>query len=287
MRQLAGSRRGVVRVAVALSLWLGVAASAWAQAPKSPEGATYTVGVVPQFQASEVNRVWAPILARLSADLGVRLQLKPSKDIPSFEDEFQSGQFDLVYLNPYHQLMAAKAQGYVPLVRDSKALSGILVVRQDDPIRSSRQLQGQTVAYPAPNALGASLLIRSHLAEVDKVDTQVFYAKTHTNAYRQVLTGKAAACGGLRATLEREPDEVRTALRVLMETPGVAPHPLSAHPRVPVAVRQAVAAAMLRLADDPTLQASFKDIPMPKPVKADQARDYEPLARLRLDKYVE
>lgn len=287
MSQPAASRRWSVRVALAAGLWLSLACTAFAQVPKPPDGMTYTVGVVPQFQASEVHRVWAPILARLSAELGVQLQLKPSKDIPAFEDEFQSGQFDLVYLNPYHQLMAAKAQGYVPLVRDSKPLSGILVVRQDDPIRTVRQLQGQTVAYPAPNALGASLLIRSHLAEVDKIDTQTFYAKTHTNAYRQVLMGKAAASGGLRATLEREPDEVRKALRVLMETPGVAPHPLSAHPRVPAAVQQAVLAAVLRLADDPALQPSFKDVPMPRPVRADQARDYEPLGRLRLDKYVE
>lgn len=258
-----------------------------AQAQTQTDRPPLVVEVVPQFQPVEINRTWAPLLARLEKETGLSFTLKLAKDIPAFEDDVMAGAPDLVYQNPYHQVMARRAQGYVPLVRDAKLLTGIVVVRHNDPVGSTKALAGQTIAYPAPNAFGASLLVRSHLAEVDRIETQPFYAKTHTNAYRQVLTGRAAAAGGVRATLDKEPEEVRAGLRVLWETPGAAPHPISAHPRVSPQNREAVTAALLRLAQDPAGQALLKEVLMPQPVRADYARDYQPLEKLRLDRYVE
>jgi phosphonate transport system substrate-binding protein len=245
---------------------------------------TYTVSVVPQFQAVEISRVWSPLLERLGRETGDVFVLKVAKDIPAFEADFMAGRPDFVYLNPYHQVLAHKAQGYAPLVRDSKLLTGIVVVRSDDPIKSTKELQGKEMAFPAPNAFGATLLIRAHLAEVDKVDVKPRYANTHSNAYRLTLTGKTAASGGLRATLNKESDEVRAATRVLFETPGFAPHPLSAHPRVSVKLQQAVANAWLKMSADASMQPFFQDIPMGAPIRSDYAKDYLPLDKLRLDK---
>ena len=270
-----------------LRAWVGAVALAPWMAYAQTDAKALTLAVVPQFQAADVHRNWTPVIERIKQVTGLNVVLRITKDIPTFEDEFQAGQADLVYLNPYHQVMAHRAQGYVPLVRDTQLLTGIVVVRKDDPIQSMVQLAGKEIAYPAPNAFGASLLVRSHLAEVDKVQTQPFYAKTHTNAYRQVIVGKSAAAGGVRATLEKEPEEVRAALRVLWETPGAAPHPLSAHPRVPAQQAQAIANAILKMAAEPQGQELLKAILMPQPVRADYARDYRPLEKLKLDKYVE
>lgn len=279
------STRGVRRLF--LRAWVGAVALAPWMAYAQTDAKALTLAVVPQFQAADVHRNWTPVIERIKQVTGLNVVLRITKDIPTFEDEFQAGQADLVYLNPYHQVMAHRAQGYVPLVRDAQLLTGIVVVRKDDPIQSMAQLAGKEIAYPAPNAFGASLLVRSHLAEVDKVQTQPFYAKTHTNAYRQVIVGKSAAAGGVRATLEKEPEEVRAALRVLWETPGAAPHPLSAHPRVPAQQAQAIANAILKMAAEPQGQELLKAILMPQPVRADYARDYRPLEKLKLDKYVE
>lgn len=270
-----------------LRAWVGAVALAPWMAYAQTDAKALTLAVVPQFQAADVHRNWTPVIERIKQVTGLNVVLRITKDIPTFEDEFQAGQADLVYLNPYHQVMAHRAQGYVPLVRDAQLLTGIVVVRKDDPIQSMAQLAGKEIAYPAPNAFGASLLVRSHLAEVDKVQTQPFYAKTHTNAYRQVIVGKSAAAGGVRATLEKEPEEVRAALRVLWETPAAAPHPLSAHPRVPAQQAQAIANAILKMAAEPQGQELLKAILMPQPVRADYARDYRPLEKLKLDKYVE
>lgn len=263
------------------------ASSAWAQTvavPLAPP-TVLTVSVVPQFPAADVARTWGPILAQLGERMGVRFELKQARDIPSFEADVRAGVPDLAYVNPFHQLQAWDAQGYRPLVRDADLLTGILVVRRDAPIKSLRELDAQTLAFPAPNAFGASLLIRAHLAEVERIQINPAYVRTHTNAYRHTLTGMSVASGGLRATLEREPAEVQAGLRILFETAGAAPHPLSAHPRVPESLRDALRQRWLQLAETPGLQASFQAIPMGQPVKADQVRDYEPLRRLKLERY--
>ena len=189
-------------------------------------------------------------------------------------------------MNPYHQLMAMRAQGYVPLVRDAQPLTGILVVRKDDPIASVRELDGKDLAFPAPNAFGASLWMRALLAERERIQINPVYVQTHSNVYRHVMRGKAQAGGGVNHTLAQESEAVRGDLRVLMETPGVASHPLSAHPRVPAKVQQTVADALLRLNDDAAGRALLKQVFSAAPTRADHGRDYRPLEQYRLDRYV-
>lgn len=255
---------------------------AWAQTPKQ----SYSVSVVPQFPALEVHRDWTPVLERLSKTTGLNFTLDLAPNIPKFEDLVVAGTPDFVYMNPYHQVMGMRAQAYVPLLRDSTPLTGILVVRKDDPIRSAHDLDGKQVAFPSPNAFGASLLIRAYLAEQEKIRITPVYFSTHSNSYRQLAVGKVAAAGGVNHTLSQEPESLRNALRVLMETPGAPPHPLSAHPRVPESVRKLVTEAMLAMTGDAIGQAQLKAIDMPSPMRADYARDYQPLEKMGLEKYV-
>lgn len=246
----------------------------------------WSVWVVPQFRAEVIHRSWTPVLQRLSQVTGLNFSLTVAPSIPAFEKALLAGEPDLAYQNPYHQVMSRKAQGYIPLARDKKELSGILVVRRDDPITATSGLDQKTVAFPAPNAFGASLWIRALLAERDKVSIRPSYVKTHSNAYRSVASGLSAAAGGINLTFEEEPAEIRNSLRILLETPGVAPHPLSAHPRMPGELRDLIRRALLGLASDPATRQAMDDIPWQDLVAADHDRDYRPLERFGLEKYV-
>lgn len=245
-----------------------------------------TLAVVPQFRAEEIHRVWAPLLARVSEETGQPLSLVVPSSIPAFERNMLAGEPDFVYANPYHAVMAHRAQGYIPLLRDRALLTGIVVVHADDPIRSVVELDGKQVAFPAPNAFGSSLWIRALLAEREKIRIQPLYVKTHSNAYRSVLAKLSPAAGGINLTFNEEPPEVRKALRVLMETPGVPPHPLCAHPRVPETMRRLVTSTLVKLTADPQMRALMNDIPWANLVAADYRRDYQPLEQFGLDKYV-
>jgi phosphonate transport system substrate-binding protein len=56
--------------------------------------------------------------------------------------------------------MAKKAHGYIPLLRDgSKQLKGILVVLKEGDIDDIQKLDGKKIAFPSPNAFGASFFI--------------------------------------------------------------------------------------------------------------------------------
>ena len=275
-------RRQVLRLAAAQAASLGL--PAWALT--AGERAAYTLSVVPQFSAAELHRDWAPPLERVAREAGLNLTLKLATTIPRFEAELMAGGPDFAFMNPYHAVMAMKAQGYVPLVRDSKPLTGILVVRKDSPFKLAKELAGQEIAFPAPNAFGASLWMRALLTEREGISFTPAFVQTHSNVYRQVIRGKAAAGGGVNNTLLQESDEVRADLRVLLETPAAAPHPLAVHPRVPPKVQAAFAEAWLQLAGDAAGQALLKEIAMAKPMRADYARDFKPLEQFRLEKYV-
>jgi phosphonate transport system substrate-binding protein len=247
----------------------------------------YSLAVVPQFTPSEVHRTWTPIAEKLSRATGQQFEIKIYPSIPKFEAAFLAGEIDLAFMNPYHAVMAKRAQGYIPLLRDdANPLTGILVVQRDSPIKSIKELSGKALAFPAPNAFGASLYMRALLAEQEKISMTPNYLKTHSNVYRHVIMGEAAAGGGVNNTLKREPPEVQAQLRVLFETPGVPSHPLVAHPRIPEKVRQSVTNTLLEMQNDPAGQKLLGEIQLPKPVKADYARDYQPLEKLKLEKYV-
>ena len=251
------------------------------------EKEVFILAVVPQFTPSEVHRNWTPIVEKLSRATGRHIEIKIYPSIPKFEAAFLNGEIDLAFMNPYHAVMAKRAQGYIPLVRDdANRLTGILVVRHDSPIKSIKELNGKELVFPAPNAFGASLYMRALLAEQEKISITPHYVKTHSNTYRQVIIGEAAAGGGVNNTLKREPPEVQAQLRVLFETPGVPSHPLVAHPRVPEGVREAVTNTLLEMQNDPAGQKLLVEIQIPKPVKADYARDYRALEKLKLEKYV-
>ncbi len=249
-------------------------------------GQTYTFSVVPQFTPVDIGIRWTPLLKRLETDTGLNFQLRMHEKTPPFELEFLRGDPDFVYLNPYHMIMAGKAQGYVPLVRGTEHLSGILVVDKGGQVKSLADLNGAKLAFPSPNAFGASLYMRAQLAEKEKISFTPVYVGTHQNVYRHVLLGEEAAGGGIMATLDREPASVRARLHVLFKTQETASHPVAAHPRVPREVREKVARALIALNQDPTGRKLLDDVELSGAVSADFARDYLPLEKLKLDRYL-
>ena len=254
-------------------------------APVSAAEKTLRLGVVPQFDARKTRMVWQPILQSLEEQTGIHIELVGSPDIPEFEKQLMAGEFDLAYMNPYHLLKANEAQGYIPLVRDvGRTLFGIVVTRRDSPVTDIHDLDGKTVAFPAPNALGAALIPRAEFGESYGISIQPVYVKNHSSVYLNVVTGQAAAGGGIQKTLQSQPEYVRNALRVIYKTPEVAPHPLAAHPRIGEETWSRISKAFLQLGNTQADSALLARIPMKQAGQASMD-DYEPLRKMGLDKY--
>jgi len=247
-------------------------------------GTTYTFGVVPQFEQRKLFAIWKPLVDELARRTGLDLKLVVTLSVPEFEAAVEAGSFDFVYANPYHILKVRDSQGYVPLVRDEEALRGIIVVRQDSPLKSVKELDGKTLAVPSPNAVGASLLVRAELERLYGVRMQMLNVKTHSSVYLHVLNGLTEAGGGVQKTLAEQAPAIQAQLRVLYTTRDMPSHPVAAHPRVPLAVRDAVRQALLAIGASPTGKALLDDIPMPRPV-ATSIDDYLPMRQWGLEKY--
>ncbi len=251
----------------------------------SAEKAIYRFGVVPQFEQRKLFRIWRPILNELEQRTGLSFKLVGSPKIPVFEQKFEQGDYDFAYMNPYHLLIAHDCQGYLPLVRDGgRTLKGILVVAKESSIKSVQELAGKRVAFPSPNALGASLLMRAELAKLHGVKVLPHYVKTHSSVYLHVALGQTLAGGGVAATMRSQKPEVRQRLRILYETRPMTPHPISAHPRVPEADREKVRRALLDMAQTEKGAALLAKIPMHKAVKA-ILEDYTPMSSWGLNEF--
>lgn len=244
------------------------------------------VGVVPQFEQRQMFRNWHPILIELEKITGLKFELVGSPKIPVFEKQFTKGAYDLAYMNPYHVLKAYKSQGYLPLVRDSTKLKGVLVVDKSSPIKTVKQLKNKVIAFPSPNALGASLLMRSILIEKFKLGFQSKYVQTHSSVYLHVVKKLVDAGGGVDRTLSRQTDFLKKSLRVIYKTPAIVPHPIVVHPRISPSQRRLIKGGLLRLFKTERGKKLFKNIPVNTLVST-SINDYKPLEKYNLDKYFE
>ncbi|WP_295749999.1 phosphate/phosphite/phosphonate ABC transporter substrate-binding protein [Undibacterium sp.] len=246
---------------------------------------TYSIAVVPQYNVVQLHSEWQPLLDRIARDTGITLELSLQSSIPKFERGLLKGEPDFAYANPYHAVMAKNAQGYLPIVRDSKALTGILLVRKDSPYKNLSDLSGKEIGFPAPNAFGASLYMRALLTE-KKIKFEAQILNNHGNVFRSILNGSIAAGGAVNNTYNDEKPEIRDQLRIIFQTPGSASHPVIVHPRVPEAVGAAVKAAFLALQKDPAGLALLKEVRLPQPLATNYESDYLPLEKLGIEKYV-
>ncbi|PKH09329.1 phosphate/phosphite/phosphonate ABC transporter substrate-binding protein [Moritella sp. Urea-trap-13] len=245
----------------------------------------YIVGVVPQFEARKLTAIWIPILEQLTVETSLKFKLEGAPNINEFEKNFMAGVYDFVYMNPYHFVLGNQLQGYIPLVKDSsKKLQGVLVVKKDSPIENVAQLDGKKIAYPSPNALGASLQMRQELHDIFNIQTTPVYVNTHDSVYINVLLGDTQAGGGIGKTLKKQKKQYQQALRVIHKTTSVSSHPIAAHPRVLSADIEKVTAALINMATTDATLTLLLDIPIQQ-ISIATLADYEPLKNMNLERF--
>ena len=245
----------------------------------------YRVGIVPQFAPRELSNIWLPLLQEISKRTGYTFEMYGAASIPKFEENFQNGIYDFAYMNPYHALVAYRTQGYTPILKDSaRKLNGVLVVRKDSPYQSPTDLRGKKIAFPAPNALGASLLMRADLLNKFQLYYEPIYVQNHSSSYLNVILGEAQAAGGVMSSLNKQKPQIRDNLRIIYQTQSISPHPIVFHPRVPIHVVNAFKATAFELFNEEKWQDQFKKIPIEQ-LSTANIDDYTILNTWNLDRF--
>lgn len=247
-------------------------------------GAEYTFGVVPQYGQRQMFATWKPILDELEKRTGLSFRLVSAPTISAFDKECLKGAYDFVYLSPYILLKANKSAGYLPIARDRSDLRGILVVRRDSPVKSPSELNGKTIAFPSPNALGASLLMRAELSNLFHIRFDPLYVTSHSSVYLHVAKGLAEAGGGVEKTLQEQDGAIRDSLKVIHVTRPMPSHPVAVHPRVRAPEAEKVRRALIGMEGAADGRELLAKIPMNHPVSA-ALQDYTPMMKWGLDAF--
>jgi len=267
-----------------VTLWLTLLAGILFGTSAMAATASYTFAVTPQFEQRKLFAIWMPIVEEVEKRTGLSLKLASMMTVPEFEKELAKSTFDFVYCNPYNIIKSIPDPGYIPLVRDSSPLRGILLVRKDSTFAKPSDLEGKTIAFPSPNAIGASLLMRADLARLLHVNIKPMYVKTHSSVYLHVATGLADAGGGVETTLQEQTPEIKDALRVIYTTREFPSLPIAANPRVPKTDREKVRKALLELSATKEGKEMFARVPM-QAVVPTSLEDYAPMRSWGLESF--
>jgi phosphonate transport system substrate-binding protein len=244
----------------------------------------YSLGVVPQFEQRKLVAVWTPIIAELERTTGLSFKLMTTGKLNDFEKQYMAEQFDFVYMNPYFIVRGVKPGTYIPVVRDNKPHRGVVVVRKGGPISTVADLAGKTVAFPSPNAIGATLMTRSELERLFGVKVVPLYVKSHSSVYLHVAKSLTAAGGGVLKTLQEQDAGVRDLLTVLHTTDVMPNLPVAANRRIPSEVREKVQRAFLALGTTDEGRALLAKVPITEIVAA-TLDEYLVIEKWGLEKY--
>lgn len=237
---------------------------------------TYTMAVMPSAPPVSLHKQWAPFIERLSRETGLVINLRMYERMADFERDIWSGVPDFIFASPIQTVVAHQSNGYLPLVRGGKPVAIGLYVRKDSSINTIDDLAGKKVSFVGNKNL-CSVSIRHLLANYKTpLSYTNEYAGSTKNVIFNVLLGKSDAGGVFVPELALESEDTRNQLREIVITPEIAPHPLSAHPRVLRKDREAIRKVTLAIAASGEGEL-FKKLRLASPVSADYDRDYRHL----------
>ena len=212
-------------------LFLFVAAHATADATKL----VYKFAVFPYLSPEQLEAIYAPMAVDLGRALASDIRFRTSSTFPIFAGNLRQQAYDIAFVQPFYYTTIAAEAEYVPLARDGPALAGFIVVPQDSPVQSLRDLKGKTLALPPVKAAVSHLTkIALRQAGLDpERDVTLNHVPSHTACLQQLVVKKAQACAsgptGWRIFQKRRPGYAR----LLMKTPAIPNSLFIVHVRVP------------------------------------------------------
>jgi len=241
------------------------------------EGNVYTLAVIPSAPPVTMHTQWTPFVDRLAKETGLEFRLKHYEKMAEFERDIWSGVPDFIFSSPIQLSVAHTSNGYVPLVRGRKPVAIGLFVRNDSPIRSIDDLMGKKISFVGNKNI-CSVSMQHLLSQYKgKMSFEKEYAGSTRNVIINVLLGKSDAGSIFLPDMDRESEQTRMQLREVVETPQIASHPLSAHPRIPVTVQEAVKKAVFAIAATADGAELLKNLRLENPVAANYETDYQVL----------
>jgi phosphonate transport system substrate-binding protein len=225
-----------------------------------------TLGVYSFKKPTEVVRDFGPAIDELSRSMTaaagrpITISLRVFKTYEECQDKFVAGEVDLVRFGPASYVLAKTTNAGIQLVvaeqeDGKKRCKGVIVVRQDSPIQSMKDLKGRSFAFGDQMST-----IGRYLSQAEMVKANVFesdlskhaYLERHDKVFKAVEVGDFDAGAVHIATFEDL--NLKGQLRVIREFEN-AGKPWVARAGLDAALVESLRKALLGMTDAAALKA--------------------------------
>ncbi|HSA80237.1 MAG TPA: phosphate/phosphite/phosphonate ABC transporter substrate-binding protein [Geminicoccaceae bacterium] len=234
LRRLAARPYALIALMLtALALTLGPLR--WAGAGEPRDSCRF--GVFPYMPVLTIDQIFGPMAASFAQDLGRPVYLKTKSTFEKFAEELMNQTYDIILVHPFFYIDVAARAGYRPLARVDDELTGVAMIKAEQPWKGWRDLEGRVLALP-PELSAVSELVKAALSDAGlrpEVDVMLRYYGTKMACLQAVVTGSADACALPRFVLSQIGSIADLKLKEMVETEPISHLVIAVHSRVPEA----------------------------------------------------
>jgi phosphonate transport system substrate-binding protein len=239
-------------LAAALSV-LAMVGAASAADPSWPKEVTF--GLLSTENAAEITRRWAPILAQLEKDLGVKVKPVTATDYRGTIEALKFKKAELGHLGP-KSYVEASTNNYanvepiaqLQLANGSLGYRSCLIVHADSDIFSPEDMTGKTFAFNDPNSTSGYLVPSAFFMMELGVDPKKHFSKvTFSGSHEASILAVFAKKVEIASTnlpdlqqLTRENKVPRGALRVIWVSKLIPNDPIVVRKDLPASFKSAI-----------------------------------------------
>lgn len=219
--------------------------------------AVFKVTAIPDESPTELARKAAPLVKYLEKILGRPVEFTPVTDYAASVEALVNKQVDMAWYGGFTFVQANVRSGgkVVPLVQreeDEKFRS--VFITSDPSIKTLADLKGKNVSFGSQSSTSGHLMPRSFLLQAhidpDKDFKRVAYSGAHDATIAAVAAGKVDA-GALNISVwekfVKEGKVDASKVKVFYTTPGYFDYNWTVHADMPVALRDKLTQAFLKL----------------------------------------
>ena len=242
--------RVMFAVVLAMVALIGVANGADPSWPKE-----VTFGLLSTENAAEITRRWAPILAQLEKDLGVKVKQVTATDYRGTIEALKFKKAELGHLGP-KSYVEASTNNYanvepiaqLQLANGSLGYRSCLIVHAESDIFSPEDMAGKTFAFNDPNSTSGYLVPSAFFMMELGVDPKKHFSKVmFSGSHEASILAVAAKKVEIASTnlpdlqqLTRENKVPRGALRVIWVSKLIPNDPIVVRKDLPASFKSAI-----------------------------------------------
>jgi len=239
----------------------------------------YTLGVFPFIPTTSIEGIFAPLAGEISRAIGRPVKLRTNSSFEKFMEELRNRTYDIAFIQPFDYVDIARPGGYLPLVARNDRLSSQIVVKQDSPVKSLKDLKGKRLGMP-PKVSAVSFMNRVAVKKAGlnpDSDVRMIYLASHQACLQQLMIGNVDACGVSPPGVRLVEQQMKTSFRLIHETPEI-PSPLFVVKKELPASEREMIMKTLQASDlngvKPELRAMFLG-DVKKPFRTTTEREYD------------